>query len=127
MYKLYGLNNDTSTNSIRKDIIDIIKGMNCLVLGTSNPEVDHKNGRKNDKRVMNTKTQKITDFQPLSKAANDAKRQHCKKCKETNIRYDAKNLKYVKSVTVGSLEYETGIGCIGCYWYDIEDFRHKIE
>ena len=127
MYKLYGLNNDTSTNYIRTDIINKIKGMNCLVLGTSTPEVDHKNGRKNNKKVMNTKTQEVTDFQPLSKAANDAKRQHCKKCKETNIRYDAKNLKYSKSFTVGTLNYETDTGCTGCYWYDIEDFKSKIE
>jgi hypothetical protein len=51
-------------------------------LDTSKPEIDHKNGWKNDLSVMNPKTQKLEDFQPLSKSANDAKRQHCKECKK---------------------------------------------
>jgi hypothetical protein len=41
---------------------------------------------------MNSSTQKLEDFQPLSKAANDAKRQHCKICMRTGERFDAKKL-----------------------------------
>ena len=55
-------------------------------------EIDHKDGRKNNQRISDTKTQKLEDFQPLSKAANDAKRQICKLCKETNKRWKARNI-----------------------------------
>lgn len=48
---------------------------------------------------MNTATQTLEDFQPLSKPANDAKRQFCKECKRTGIRYDAKQLGYTVSFT----------------------------
>jgi hypothetical protein len=56
-------------------------------------EIDHKDGRKNDKRISDLETQRIEDFQPLCKAANDIKRQICKKCRETNKRWNAKNIK----------------------------------
>ena len=73
----------THTQTIRSDIKREITKKRCVVLGTTRScdhktEVDHKDGRKNDPRVMNTTTQIIDDFQPLSKPANDAKRQFCK-------------------------------------------------
>jgi len=43
---------------------------------------------------MDVKTQTLEDFQPLSKAANDAKRQFCKECRRTRKRFDAKLLEY---------------------------------
>ena len=64
----------------------------CVVLDTSNPEVDHKNGMKNEARVMQNEEQRLSDFQPLSKPVNDAKRQHCKECRTTGIRFDATRL-----------------------------------
>ena len=36
-------------------------------------KVDHKNGMKNEARVMKNEAQRLSDFQALSKAANDAK------------------------------------------------------
>jgi hypothetical protein len=59
-------------------------------------EIDHKDGRKNDLHISDLHTQKIDDFQPLCKAANEVKRQICKKCKETDKRWDAKNLKGIR-------------------------------
>ena len=56
-------------------------------------EIDHKNGRKNDYRVADLKSQNINDFQPLCKAANDIKRQICKNCKETNKRVERSEYK----------------------------------
>ena len=55
-------------------------------------EVDHKDGRKKDMRVSDQSTQRLEDFQPLCKAANDIKRQICKNCKQTDKCWDAKNI-----------------------------------
>lgn len=52
--------------------------------------MDHKNGMKNEARVMRNEDQKLSDFHSLSKAVNDAKRQFCKECIRTGVRYDAK-------------------------------------
>lgn len=121
------------TQSIRADIKNEISKQRCVVLGTTKScdhktEVDHKDGRKDNARVMNTATQTLDDFQPLSKPANDAKRQFCKKCKETNLRYDAKiYMGYPVSFTEGDVNYTEELGCIGCFWYDPIAFRKTLE
>lgn len=74
--RLIGFKEDNSSQYISAAIKKVIKAQRCVVLGTSNPEVDHKNGMKNESRIMENKDQKLSDFQPLSKAANDAKRQY---------------------------------------------------
>ena len=114
--------------SIRPDIIKKIKQQKCLILATSKPEVDHKNGRKNDLRVGKLSNQRLSDFQPLSKAANDAKRQHCKSCTKSNKRFDARKLGFEKSFTAGTIEYlESPEGCVGCFWFDVRDFQKKVK
>ena len=127
--RLNGFNNDDYSQYIRADIKKAIKARRCVVLGTSNPEVDHKNGMKNEGRVMCNENQCLEDFQPLSKAANDAKRQFCKECRQTGIRYDAKLLGYPISYYSGVAEHHNEEGaCIGCYWYDpIEFKKHLVE
>lgn len=76
-----GFNNGSYSQHIRADIKKQIQNRRCVVLGTSNPEVDHKNGMKNEDRVMQNEDQRLSDFQPLSKAANDAKRHFVKNVK----------------------------------------------
>ena len=72
--------------------------------------------------------QRLSDFQPLSKSANDAKRQHCKMCTRTNKRFDARKLGFEKSFTVGNIEYlESPDGCVGCFWFDVRDFQKKVK
>ena len=73
------------------------------------------------------KTQTLEDFQPLSKPANDAKRQFCKECKESNLRYDAKLLGYSVSFIQGDINYTSELKCIGCFWYDPIAFRQALE
>ena len=120
----------TFKQTIRADIKNFYKNKNCVMLGLSGKsentkiEIDHKDGRKNSERVSDIATQKIEDFQPLCKAANDAKRQICKKCKETNKRWNAKNLlgnpyPYYE----GDENYDKNIGCVGCYQYDPVEYR----
>jgi len=133
--RLNGFNTSNDRNisqTIRADIKREISQKRCIVLGTNRScdhkvEVDHKDGRKVDERIMNTKTQVLDDFQPLSKPANDAKRQFCKECNDTNLRYDAKLLGYPISFTKGNINFTTEIGCNGCFWYDPIAFRQELQ
>ena len=125
--RLNGFNNGDYSQYIRADIRRAIKSSRCVVLGTSNPEVDHKNGMKNEGRVMRNEDQHLEDFQPLSKAANDAKRQFCKECRQSGVRYDAKLLGYPISYYFGVAEHHNEEdACIGCYWYDPLEFKKHL-
>ena len=82
---------------------------------------------KNEDRVMRNEDQKLSDFQPLSKAANDAKRQFCKECIRTGIRYDAKKLGYPMSYYKGGAKHNgEENACEGCFWYDPIEFRRHL-
>ena len=123
--KLDGFNkNKTIQPGIRKDIFDEISKKRCAILDISRVEVDHKNGKKDEHHLNDLASQSLNDFQPLSKAANDAKREHCKRCKATGRRYDAKRLGYKESFTKGDF---TTDNCQGCYWYDPQKFNEEIS
>lgn len=129
--RLNGFNNEQAFNqNIRQDIKDFYKNKNCVMLGirgnseNTKIEIDHKDGRKNDDMVSDVKTQRVEDFQPLCKAANDAKRQICKRCKETNKRWNAKNIKgNPYEFYEGDENYTDEQGCVGCYQYDPVEYR----
>lgn len=126
--RLNGKNDGDYSQHINAAIKREIKARRCVVLGTSNPEVDHKNGMKNEDRVMKNEDQRLSDFQPLSKAANDAKRQFCKECRRTGIRYDAKLLGYPMSYYKGTAEHNNeDDACVGCYWYDPLEFKKHLQ
>ena len=118
------------SQAIRSDIKEIIRRQKCVMLGVcgtsenTSIEVDHKDGRKTDMRVSDMATQRLEDFQPLCKAANDIKRQACKECKATGIRWDAKNIEgNPVSYYKGGAEYTSELGCVGCYLYDPVEYR----
>lgn len=126
----FNLSNKHFNQSIRPDIKKHYRHQRCVMLGVCGTsentriEVDHKDGRKSDERVSNTKTQRLDDFQPLCKAANDVKRQICKECRKTNKRWDAQHIKgnpypFYK----GGEEYTEELGCVGCYQYDPVAYR----
>lgn len=131
--RVNGFKNEKSFNqAIRKDIKDFYKDKNCVMLGirgtseNTRIEIDHKDGRKDDWRVSNPATQRKEDFQPLCKAANDVKRQICKNCKETDKRWNAKNiLGNPYSFYRGDENYTEELGCIGCYQYDPVEYRKE--
>lgn len=118
--------------NIRADIKKIYSNQNCVMLGIQGTsentkiEIDHKSGAKNCSRVSNIETQNFDDFQPLTKAANDAKRQICKRCQETDLRYDAKNLKGNPISYYKGREKYSENGCEGCYQYDPIEYRKTI-
>lgn len=111
--------------SIRSDIRKSISSQVCPVFGTSsNIEVDHKDGRYDNWMNASPDTQREEDFQPLSKAANDAKRTHCKRCRESGKRYDARALGFSRGWISG--DEDTPV-CDGCYWHDVRKFHQKIS
>ena len=123
---------DNKTQHIRYDIKKEISGKRCIILWTNRScdhktEVDHKDWRKKDDLVMNPKTQKLEDFQPLSKPANDAKRQFCKECAKTWLRYNAKQLWYTVSFVEWTEKYDEKLWCKWCFWYDPIAFRQKLK
>ena len=97
----------------------------CAILAVSNVEVDHKDGRRDDPRLNNPDKVMPDDFQPLSKAANNAKRQHCKECRRTNQRFNAKRLGYRVSQIEGNGIYDGT--CVGCYWHDPFEFNRVVS
>ncbi|CUU71272.1 ICEA Protein [Campylobacter hyointestinalis subsp. hyointestinalis] len=131
--RLNGFNKTQTFNqTIRRDIKEFYKDKKCVMLGVNGNsentkiEIDHKDGRKNDWRVSNQATQELNDFQPLCKAANDVKRQICKNCKETNKRWNARNiLGNPYDFYAGNEDYTAELGCVGCYQYDPVEYRKQ--
>ena len=76
---------------INKNIHKLITNLSCVICGTNNTICDHKNDLYNDNRVLNIKTQLISDFQPLCNHCNLQKRQVSKIENQTNKIYSAKN------------------------------------
>ncbi|TSA86902.1 restriction endonuclease [Helicobacter mehlei] len=131
--RLVGFNTKPQFNqAIRKDIVDALKNKPCVMCGirgnseNTKIEIDHKDGRKNDLRVADIKSQRLEDFQPLCKADNDAKRQICKKCKETGQRWNAEQISgHLYSFYKGDAHYTEKLGCVGCYQYDPVAYRQE--
>jgi hypothetical protein len=115
-----GLRNTTENHSIPQKVRNLLSGSPCVVLGviTSDMEIDHKNG------LYNSDTYEISNFQRMSKSANDAKREHCKKCRLTNCRFKASALGYAFDFIEGD---EHSTTCVGCYWYDPQYFNYQIS
>lgn len=127
--QLVGFNhNEIETcRAIRKDIVDYYKKQKCCVLdviSSHGMECDHKDGKYNNVNNLSTSTQRVEDFQCMSKAVNNAKRQHCKVCKDTKKRYDATLLGYKEAFIIGD---ENSDFCNGCYWYDPKEFNRVIS
>lgn len=123
--QLVGYRKNKFSNIIKKEISDFHKKLPCKVLNIKGTyiEVDHKDGMKDD--FISPKKQKREDFQPLHKTVNDAKRQHCKECKRTGKRFDAKKLGYTVSQWIGPIKYKGS--CFGCFWYDPAKFNAQIS
>lgn len=129
--RLNRYNSEASFNQfIRADIRQTILQRRCVMLGirgtseNTTIEVDHKDGRKNNPRVANPDTQTLDDFQPLCKAANDINRQICRHCRESDIRWDARNIEgNPYPFYQGDEHYTEPLGCIGCYQYDPVEYR----
>ena len=118
-FQLQGFKNISKNRAIPASVKAALKGKPCVVLGVaaSEMEIDHKNGR------YDAENYTLDDFQPMSKAVNDAKRQHCQRCINNKCRFDAKTLGYTVSFIEGDFDTPS---CPGCYWYDPVAFRQAL-
>lgn len=123
--ELQGFNKNPSQHQISQQVRKALSGKRCVVLGTTDVEIDHKDGRYDNPAISDVKNQNPDHFQPLSKSANYAKRQHCKTCKKTDQRFDAKLLGYSVSQVKGNGKYRGT--CVGCYWYDPFKFNSSLD
>lgn len=123
--ELHGYKKNPINKEIPANIAKKIRKNRCVVLATGKTEVDHKDGRRDDPRLQDPTKVKEDDFQPLSKAANNAKRQHCKTCRETGKRFNAAQLGYAVSQWKGNGEYRGT--CVGCYWHDPFRFNKEVS
>ena len=121
--QLHGFKKRPIDRTIPAHILTEIRAQRCAVLGTSNPECDHKDGHRDDWGDPAKLT--VDDFQPLSSAANKAKRQACKECRETKRRFDATTLGFAIAQFVGNGVYEGS--CVGCYWHDVRRFHAEVS
>jgi len=121
--QLVGYKKNTFNRNIPSNIHNEFKNSRCCILDITSKliEVDHKDGRYDDYMI----DPDVKDYQSFHSNVNKAKRQHCKKCKETGIRYDAIRLGYNASQFIGPKEYRGS--CIGCYWYDPYEFNKQIS
>jgi hypothetical protein len=125
--QLLGFQNNAIQKGIKSEIHKSITSQNCCVTASSGNfiECDHKNGRYDNDVYGDIKNQKEEDFQPLHRNVNLAKRTHCKKCEDTNSRFDATQLGYSVGWTVGNSKFNGS--CNGCYWYDPRKFNQIIS
>lgn len=125
-----GLNDNPIHKAIREDIRRELRQLDCVVLATSEPQVDHKDGSYSDHRLRVLDTQEVEQFQPLSQPANAAKRQHCRDClanqsrTQPRQRFDARRLGYCVGWTMGGANTDN---CRGCYWYDPKAFNAAVS
>lgn len=125
--KIVSVKTNDINRPIRKSIkIEICK-KSCVVCG-SNTDItcDHKNDFYNDPRVLCLKTQVIDDFQPLCNHCNLQKRQVCKKEKESNIIYSAKNIPQLAMLNI-EFPWEKSNSKSESYWYDPIEFFRKTK
>jgi len=123
--KLDGFNKTKKSQIISHEIKKYFKDNKCIILNIGGKfiEIDHKDGRKDN--LLVDINQCNDDFQPMHKTVNIAKRDHCKKCIQTNIRFDARLLGYYYAQWIGPIEYKGS--CIGCYWFDPYKFNSEIS
>ncbi len=123
--ELQGFKKQPIMKPIPSHVREKITGQPCAVLAVRSVEVDHKDGRRDDPRLTDPAKVTVDDFQPLSKAVNVAKRQHCKQCRESGQRFDARRLGYLVSQFKGNGVYHGT--CVGCYWHDPRRFNAEVS
>jgi hypothetical protein len=126
---------------IKESILNEIRSKKCVSCGTNSEIIcDHKNDLYNDPRVLDTKTQLLSDFQPLCNHCNLQKRQIAKQESEYYLSdpdeakvYAIKDIWekykiYPFEFTWENKKYNPDdIECkVGTYWYDPVEFEKNI-
>lgn len=118
--QLQGFRAVKEDHAIPQSVKQALKNSTCSILDviTSDMEIDHKNGK------YSQNNNGLENFQRMTKSVNDAKREHCKRCNATGIRYDATRLGYNVPYIFGEAN---STFCKGCYWYDPKEFNKQIS
>ncbi len=122
------------TRPISREIHQQIVCQSCVACGNKTDIVcDHKNDLYNDPRVLNTKTQILTDFQPLCNRCNLIKRQINQVEFQHQKLYSAKQLATLRQFLC-EFPWEKKVfdpcdpECkTDTYWYDPVEFHRKIH
>ena len=129
---IHSLRTNIQTRPIEKKIHKTITSLSCVICGTPKTICDHKNDLYNDPRVLDSKTQRMDDFQSLCNHCNLQKRAVC--VSETNNQriYSAKNIPRYR-IYLFEFPWEkkafdkTDIYCKNdTYWFDPVEFDRKI-
>ena len=130
----HSLRKNIVNRPIREDIKKSICSNSCVVCGSKSDIIcDHKNDIYNDKRVLKTTTQVISDFQALCNHCNLQKRQIFKEETKNNKVYSAKN---IPMYSLYNFEFpwekkafdKNDVYCkIDTFWYDPIEFERKKE
>lgn len=96
----------------------------CAVSATSDVEIDHKQGRADHKGWLHGSDPDLYQF--LSKPNNGVKRNACKRCVDTNQRFDATSLNFKRGYIKGDATFTPELGCTGCYWFDVRAFHAAL-
>jgi hypothetical protein len=128
-WRFNGIKKKDDGRPIKPEIRKSLKNNSCAHTGFKGTKnncivIDHKNGRYDDEKVLNIKTQSKEDFQALTNQANLYKRSVCIDCVKTGKRFDAKNLGFPISQIEGDEVYKGT--CVGCYWYDCLRFKNNL-
>jgi len=133
LIKIHGEHSVNTNRPIRQDIKNFYKIIPCVVCGnTSNLICDHKNDLYNDPRVLDSKTQELSDFQSLCNHCNLQKRQISKITRREGKRWGATNIPSLKhwgiDFTQGGETYDPRDtdAMVGTYWYDPVQFHRDI-
>ena len=130
---VYSKRSNNQKRPISTAILKSIRSQSCVVCG-SNSEIicDHKNDLYNDERVLNSKTQSETDFQPLCNHCNLQKRQVSREEYENEKIYSAKKMQRL-AIYPFTFPWEKKTfdkGDMYCkndtYWFDPVEFERKI-
>ena len=132
--KVFGRKEAEASRSIRADIKRYYANKPCVSCGSvSNLVCDHKNDLYNDPRVLDTATQKLTDFQSLCNSCNLRKRQVAKETRRTGKRYPATRIPCMApfgiAFTLGGEDYDPKDpnAMVGTYWYDPVLFNRAVR
>lgn len=130
-WQIYGFAPDDSKtkSSIPKVVRKFFSGGRCAFTGSQREiEVDHKHGREDqDLYPSGSALSDPENYQCATKEQNDAKREHCLKCRASDRRFDAKTLDYNVGWVEGSEKFQpTREGCRGCYLFDPKAFRSAL-
>ena len=131
---------ETWSPALRKRIIKVLKGVDVYE-NVANPHClpDHKFSEiRWDKSTKSVNPDNMTDeqikqkFQLLTNQRNQQKREVCRNCFQTGIRGTIYGIPFFYEGTdrwdndIPKIGKEAEKGCIGCPWYDIQEWRSKL-